>query len=166
MESVGALALSSGRRVSNYVRQIAVRLAIEGSDSRVIPDLTASADVLYAEQDQALLVPREAVYEEGGKSVVYVKQAESFTPREVALRLGVCRATVQRLIVDGTIPVLFLRAHRGRRLLRVREDALEGALLALEQPKAGGKRLLSYLRVAVCRAIEDDPKPLGSRQPV
>ena len=98
VESVGALALSAGRRISNYLRQIPVRLSIEGSDSRVIPDLTASADVVYAQQEEALIVPREAVYEEGGKSVVYVKQAESFAPREVAL--GVASGT-QVAVLSG-----------------------------------------------------------------
>jgi multidrug resistance efflux pump len=98
VESVGALALSSGRRVSNYVRQIPVRLSIEGSDSRVIPDLTASADVVFAQQDEALIVPREAVHEEDGKFIVYVKQAESFAAREVAL--GVASAT-QVAVLSG-----------------------------------------------------------------
>lgn len=98
VESVGALALSGGRRISNYVRQIPVRLSIEGSDSRVIPDLTASADVVFAQQDEALIVPREAVYEEGGKSIVYVKQAESFAVREVAL--GVASGT-QVAVLSG-----------------------------------------------------------------
>jgi HlyD family secretion protein len=98
VEAVGALALSGGRRISNYVRQIPVRLAIEGSDSRVIPDLTASADVVFAQQDEALIVPREAVYEEDGKSIVYVRQAEGFAAREVAL--GVASGT-QVAVLSG-----------------------------------------------------------------
>jgi multidrug efflux pump subunit AcrA (membrane-fusion protein) len=82
VEAVGTLAVS-GRRVSYYVRTIPVRIAIEGSDKRVIPDLTASADVVLAEQDNTLVIPREAVQETGGKTVVYVKDGENVTPREI-----------------------------------------------------------------------------------
>jgi RND family efflux transporter MFP subunit len=82
VEAVGTLAVS-GRRVSYWVRTIPVRIAIEGSDKRVIPDLTASADVVVAEQDNTLLIPREAVQENGGKTMVYVKDGDSVTPREI-----------------------------------------------------------------------------------
>jgi RND family efflux transporter MFP subunit len=82
VEAVGTLAVS-GRRMSYYVRTIPVRIAIEGNDARIIPDLTASADVVLAEQDNALLIPREAVEESSGKTVVYVKDGETITPREI-----------------------------------------------------------------------------------
>jgi HlyD family secretion protein len=82
VESVGALAVG-GRRTNYYVRSIPVRLSIEGSDSHVIPDLTASADVVVDEDRDGIIVPREAVLERAGKAVVYVKQAETFAPREV-----------------------------------------------------------------------------------
>jgi Cu(I)/Ag(I) efflux system membrane fusion protein len=83
VESVGALAVS-GRRTSYYVRTIPVRIAIEGSDPRVIPDLTGSADVVL-EEDQGILIPREAVQESGGKPVVLVRQGETVTPRAVEI---------------------------------------------------------------------------------
>ena len=51
----------------------------------VIPDLTANADVVLAEQDDVFLIPREAVQDAGGKSVVMVKQGESVVPREVGI---------------------------------------------------------------------------------
>jgi multidrug resistance efflux pump len=82
VEAVGTLAVS-GRRISYFVRTIPVRISIDGSDRRVIPDLTASADVVVAEQDNSLLIPREAVQEAGGKTVVYVKDGESVVPREI-----------------------------------------------------------------------------------
>lgn len=87
VESVGTLAVSS-RRVNYYIRQVPVRIAIDGHDTRVIPDLTASADVVVAEQDGGLIVPREAVQENGGKTVVYVKQGETVVPREVEIGLA------------------------------------------------------------------------------
>jgi RND family efflux transporter MFP subunit len=91
VEAVGTMA-SSGRRVNYYVRRVPVRIAIDAADTRVLPDLTASADVVLEEQDDALVIPREAVQESGGKSVVMVKQGESVAPREV--ELGITGNTV------------------------------------------------------------------------
>ena len=84
VEAVGTLAVS-GRRINYWVRQVPVRITIEGHDTRVIPDLTASADVVLAEQDDAILIPREAVQETDGKTIVYVKQGDNVVPREIEL---------------------------------------------------------------------------------
>lgn len=87
VEAVGTLAVS-GRRVTYWVRQVPVRISIDGRDTRVIPDLTASADVVLGEQDGALLIPREAVQENAGKTIVYVKEGDNLLPREVGLGLA------------------------------------------------------------------------------
>jgi multidrug resistance efflux pump len=84
VESVGMM-VTTGRRVNYFVRRVPVRIAIDGADPRVLPDLTASADVVLEEDDEALLIPREAVQESGGKSVVLVKQGEAIVPREVEI---------------------------------------------------------------------------------
>src|ERR1035437_8195458 len=84
VQSVGALALG-GRRVNFNVRGITVRLALETVDPRVIPDLSASADVATAEPAGGLIVPREAVSGSGGKTIVYVKQGDAFVLREVEI---------------------------------------------------------------------------------
>jgi len=51
----------------------------------VIPDLTANGDVVIGQDDDTLLIPREAVQESGGKSVVLVKVGETVVPREVEI---------------------------------------------------------------------------------
>jgi multidrug resistance efflux pump len=84
VEAVGALAVG-GRRLNYYVRRVPVRIAIEEKNTRVIPDLTASADIQVGEPVDGILLPREAVYETDGKNVVYVKQAGAFVPREVEI---------------------------------------------------------------------------------
>src|SRR5262249_52755851 len=61
--SVGAMAYN-GRRINYWVRQVRVRLALDDAGSRVIPDLTASADVIVSDPAEGLVVPREAVVEE------------------------------------------------------------------------------------------------------
>lgn len=82
--AVGSLA-AGGRRVNYFIRRIPVRIAIEGTDPRVIPDSSASADVVVDEQDGGVIVPREAVVEEDGKPVVYVKRDGTFSLREVEI---------------------------------------------------------------------------------
>jgi HlyD family secretion protein len=82
--AVGALALG-GRRVNFNVRNVAVRLALETVDSRVIPDLTASADIATSAPSDGLIIPREALSESGGKTIVYVKLGDAFVPREVEI---------------------------------------------------------------------------------
>jgi HlyD family secretion protein len=84
VESVGSLAVG-GRRLNYNVRGIPVRIGIEESNTRVIPDLTASADIQVADPVDGILLPREAVHETDGKNVVYVKQAGAFVPRAVEI---------------------------------------------------------------------------------
>jgi multidrug efflux pump subunit AcrA (membrane-fusion protein) len=84
VQAVGALALG-GRRVNFNVRNVAVRVAIETVDPRVIPDLSASADIATAPPAGGLIVPREALSESGTKTIVYVKQGAAFIPREVEI---------------------------------------------------------------------------------
>ena len=84
--SIGALAVG-GWRQNFYVRNVPIRLMIEGADSRVIPDLSASADVLLASDENKTLVPLNAVQLENGKAAVYVKNGEGFEKRDVQLGL-------------------------------------------------------------------------------
>jgi multidrug efflux pump subunit AcrA (membrane-fusion protein) len=84
VEAVGTMA-GYNRRPNYYVRSVPVRIAFDSPDPRVIPDLTANADVVVGEDEDALLIPREAVQESGGKAIVMVKEGETVVPREVAL---------------------------------------------------------------------------------
>jgi hypothetical protein len=83
VRAVGALAFS-GRRTNYFVRRVPVQISIVKPDTRVIPDLTASADIATSAAE-GLILPREAVSDESGKSVVYVRQEAGFTAREVEI---------------------------------------------------------------------------------
>jgi multidrug efflux pump subunit AcrA (membrane-fusion protein) len=85
--AVGALAVG-GWRQNYYIRNIPVRVQIMGSDPRVIPDLSASGDILLGTEDGKVVVPRSAVADLGGKPVVYLKSQGAFAPREIALGEG------------------------------------------------------------------------------
>ena len=82
--SLGAIA-AAGFRSTNFIRNVPVRIEILGMDHRLIPDLSASADVLLEQQASATLVPRAAVVAEKGKHFVYVRQGSQFEKRAVEL---------------------------------------------------------------------------------
>ena len=84
VQAVGALAIG-GRRLNYYVRRVPVRLTIETLDPRVIPDLSASADVATGKPADGILIPREAISQVTGQAVVYVKQGEGFVAHNVQL---------------------------------------------------------------------------------
>jgi multidrug efflux pump subunit AcrA (membrane-fusion protein) len=82
--SIGALAVG-GWRQNYYIRHVPIRLTIEGTDPRLIPDLSAYGDVVIEKQERATLVPLNALSKEGGKYYVHVKQPTGFLKREVAI---------------------------------------------------------------------------------
>jgi len=84
---IGAMSKTSSFRAS-YVGEIPVRLKIEKSDSRMIPDLTGSADIALNAENGAIVAPREAVFAEDDGSFVYVQGAEGWTRKKVELGLA------------------------------------------------------------------------------
>jgi len=82
--SIGALA-AGGFRQNYYIRSVPVRLTIDGVDPRLIPDLSAWADVVLENKQNSTLLPLEGIHEEGGKTYVYLKQGEQWTKKEVTL---------------------------------------------------------------------------------
>lgn len=95
--AIGALATSGGRQ-QYYIRNVPVRVQILSPDKNVIPDLSASADVLLAKADNVLAVPSSAVEDHGSQSYVYVKNGTSFERRAVQTGL---RNGVRIAILDG-----------------------------------------------------------------
>lgn len=71
----------SGRET--YVKMVAVEVSIDAEDERVIPDLSGSADILLAEQKDALVIPRSAIQQDEDRSVVMVRRGEGFVAREI-----------------------------------------------------------------------------------
>lgn len=85
--SIGAIAIG-GFRQNFYIRNIPVSIELLEQDPRVIPDLSAAADVVIARGEDAVLVPLEAVHEQDGKTLAYVRRAGGrFAPVEVQLGL-------------------------------------------------------------------------------
>jgi multidrug efflux pump subunit AcrA (membrane-fusion protein) len=82
--SIGALAVS-GWRQNYFIRTVPVNIAIKSSDPRLIPDLSASANISMETRSEALAVPQEAIFREGGRPAVFVKTGDTFHEREVKL---------------------------------------------------------------------------------
>jgi len=82
VHSIGALA-NGGWRNSYYVRNVPVRIDIQGNDPKLIPDLSAGADVVISSVPGQTLIPLAGLESEEGKSVVYVRSGEGYERREV-----------------------------------------------------------------------------------
>ncbi len=82
VRSVGAMGVG-GWSENYYIRSIPVVISLQSTDTRVIPDLSASGDIVVGRKENVLIAPLEAVETEGGKPVVYVKRGNSFAARAV-----------------------------------------------------------------------------------
>lgn len=83
--SINAIA-AGGFRQNNYIRTIPVRVRIEGSDDRVIPDLSGSVDVILSKQENVTKIPLAAVQKDDkGEAFVYVKKGAKWEKRTVEL---------------------------------------------------------------------------------
>ena len=73
---------------ASYVGEIPVRLKIEKTDPRLIPDLTGSAEIVLNAESDTLVAPREAVFSENEGSFVFVQSPEGWTRKKVDLGLA------------------------------------------------------------------------------
>jgi RND family efflux transporter MFP subunit len=95
--SIGALASRSGRE-QYFVRTVPINVKVENPDKRMIPDLSASADVLLNRAENVILAPLSAIRKEKGETFVYVKRDKGFEKRPVTLGLS---DGVKVAILDG-----------------------------------------------------------------
>lgn len=83
---IGAMSKSSTFR-AGYVGEIPVRVKLEQMDERIIPDLTASAEISLQSELNTLTLPRQAIFEENGNPFVFVQTPEGWIRRKVDLGL-------------------------------------------------------------------------------
>ena len=93
--NLGAMASSSsgGSRFSRgqtgaFIKHIPMRILIEDHDARILPDLSASADIRTSNRPKGVLVPREALRSGDGQgsSFVYVHSDGEFLRRDVRVQ--------------------------------------------------------------------------------
>lgn len=91
VSSIGAIAGQGGdnfRRSGSglYLKSVPVEITIDSHDDRILPDLSASADVLLTSEPADVIIPREAIVQgEGDTKIVYVRGAKGYEPRQVEL---------------------------------------------------------------------------------
>jgi HlyD family secretion protein len=84
VDAIGALAISGGRQ-QYFLRSIPIRIGIRNPDSRVIPDLSASASVLIHHGENVLVAPAGAIQQQNGRVFVSVKTPTGAEERPVTL---------------------------------------------------------------------------------
>jgi multidrug efflux pump subunit AcrA (membrane-fusion protein) len=82
LEGIGAMSKTSTFR-AGYVGEIPVRVRLEKMDARIIPDLTASAEVFLSTEENTLVLPRSAVFEENGGKYVFLQSPEGWLRKPV-----------------------------------------------------------------------------------
>jgi multidrug efflux pump subunit AcrA (membrane-fusion protein) len=71
--------------LSPKVRHFIVLIDVEGSHPNLMPDLTASLDVELARAPGVLVVPRDALRVDGGRTLVRLQRGSGFEDRAVSL---------------------------------------------------------------------------------
>jgi RND family efflux transporter MFP subunit len=70
-------------RFSSTMRTFVALFSVQGSDPKLMPDLSAAVDVQLEHLTNALLVPYDSVITENGQSYVWVKRGVGFEKRPV-----------------------------------------------------------------------------------
>jgi HlyD family secretion protein len=92
--------LAKPRLQGSPVQYFAVTLELARTDPKVMkPGQRVQANLILEERKEALLVPRQAVFEREGKLIVYRRKPDGFDPVEVALG----PSTMGRVVIDSGI---------------------------------------------------------------
>lgn len=81
LEQIAAIGVASG--LSDRVRTFPAIFSIQGSDPKLLPDLSAAVDVELERRPDCLVAPRDAVVVEDGRGYVRVKNGSGFEKRLV-----------------------------------------------------------------------------------
>ena len=88
---MGAIAGQGGDRFRRsgsglYLKTVPVEISIDAKDERVLPDLSASADIQLQSVPAEVIIPRSAVKDDSDeRHIVYVRGPQGYEPREVEL---------------------------------------------------------------------------------
>jgi multidrug efflux pump subunit AcrA (membrane-fusion protein) len=102
IKSIGAIGIPS-----NYIKRIryfSVVVSIQGSHPKLLPDLTAAVDLELADEQDVLIVPREAVAIRGEGA--FVEVLENGSPSLKSIEIGLmneCEAVIESGLEEGMI---------------------------------------------------------------
>jgi HlyD family secretion protein len=102
--------------MNDVVRQFDVLFDIAGANARIRPGFTTQISIAGATLQDALYVPRQAIFESGGRSVVYVKSGAGFDAREVRVKARTDSVAVVENVESGVeVALVDPRAPTGSR---------------------------------------------------
>jgi HlyD family secretion protein len=100
IERIAAIGVTSG--LSDRVRSFNVLFSISGSDSRLMPDLSASLDVELERMPGVLIVPRASVISSGDDHYVMVEDGSAYERKPVQVSAEGDNEAVVSGIAEGT----------------------------------------------------------------
>jgi multidrug resistance efflux pump len=90
--------------LSAKVRTFIVLVDVNGSHPNLMPDLSASLDVALDRTPNAIVIPRDAIRQDGDRTIVRVKRGERFEDRTVTVTAtNAHEAMVSAGLEDGTV---------------------------------------------------------------
>ncbi|MEO8592176.1 MAG: HlyD family efflux transporter periplasmic adaptor subunit [Candidatus Solibacter sp.] len=84
LTGIGAMAKASTFR-AQYVGEIPIRIKLEKTDARVIPDLTGSAEIIMSTERNTMMAPRAAVFADQAGTFMFVQSPEGWIKKKVEL---------------------------------------------------------------------------------
>ena len=85
-----------------FPRNFDVAVQIDQADARVRPGMSATARVAVEKLPDSILIPAEATFQKGGKTVAYVLSGSSFREREIVVaKRGESQVSVARGLKPG-----------------------------------------------------------------
>lgn len=104
--SLSAVALRIMRQ-AGPLRQFEVVLRVDKADPRLRPGTTVRVLIAGRELTNVLTVPRQAVFQQNGKSVVYIPVGDRFEPREVKVAAqSESRSAIQGIEEGGEVALI------------------------------------------------------------
>jgi len=101
VERISAMAIPGGSR---RIRHFSAMVSIQGRNPKLLPDLTASADVLLQNLENVLILPREAITTRDGRPAVEVVSNGKSELRPVKTgAMNDCEVVIESGLQDGTI---------------------------------------------------------------
>lgn len=105
IEHISAAADASAN--SNQIRYFSVLVSVQGSDPKLLPDLTATVDVELEAREKVLLLPRQAVWSQGDRRFVQVMESGGPEVREIKTGpADECEIIIESGLEEGTVVAL------------------------------------------------------------
>lgn len=105
VESISALATSGSS--SKRIRHFMATVSIQGSNPRLLPDLTASVDIPVESRDEVLMLPRSAIVQENGSAAVELQVNGKHERRSVKLGpVNEIDAVIESGLEEGMVVLL------------------------------------------------------------